>query len=116
MKRLKKIAEEDLNDDLNDTKVLLQRVDESSHQLKDIYYVLFDNLNNLSRSYPNLYKQVEMTVALPKNEDAAQVIQFDHDLHEILNHLLIDDQYLREYIGPSQLNENVKENNVNLNQ
>lgn len=100
MARLRKVAE----NELNDAKLMLKRVDEASHKLKDTYYVLFDNLNALYESYPDLYKQLQMVVALPKNEDAAEVVQFHKDLHAILEHLK-DDKYLQGYLnsgGPMQ--------------
>lgn len=101
MSRLKKIAD----NNLNNAKVLLQRVDEASHNLKDVYYVLFDNLNALYKSYPDLYKQIEMVVTLPKNEDAADIVKFDNDLNSILTHLN-DDQYLNSYINPDKMDNN----------
>lgn len=113
MSRLKKIA----SNDLKNAKILLNRIDEASHNLKDVYYVLFDNLNALYKSYPDLYKQIEMVVALPKNEDAANVVQFDSDLNSILTHLN-DDQYLNSYINPSKTNNqfNKQDNNFIINQ
>lgn len=40
-----------------------------------------------------------MTVKLPKNEDALNVVQFDNDLHDILEHFK-DEEYLSTYIVP----------------
>jgi hypothetical protein len=96
MARLRKVAE----NDLTNAKLLLDRIDEASHDLKDIYYVLFENLNALFDSYPDLYKQIQMVVALPKNEDAAEIVQFHKDLHDILEHLK-DEQYLQTYLKPN---------------
>jgi deoxyadenosine/deoxycytidine kinase len=96
MKRLKKSAE-----GIDDVKLLLSRVDEASHNLKDTYYALFDNLNALFTGYPNLYKEIEMTVKLPTNEDAIDIAKFDEDLHQILNHFQ-DEKYLESYITPEQ--------------
>ena len=96
MARLRKVAE----NDLTNAKLLLDRIDEASHNLKDIYYVLFENLNALFDSYPDLYKQIQMVVALPKNEDAAEIVQFHKDLHDILEHLK-DKQYLQTYLKPN---------------
>lgn len=96
MKRLKKVS----SNETEDVKKLLRRIGEASESLRDIYYVLFDNLNALFESYPNLYKQIEMVVKLPENEDAKDIVQFDKDLREILSHLE-DEQYLDNYInGP----------------
>lgn len=100
MKRLKKTAAE-----IEEVKVLLSRIDAASHDMKDSYYVLFDNLNALFQSYPNLYKQIEMVVKLPSNEDAKDVVKFDQDLHDILEHFQ-DEKYLESYIGPKGVPSN----------
>ena len=112
MARLRKVAE----NQLSDAKLMLKRIDGASHKLKDTYYVLFDNLNALYESYPDLYKQIQMVVALPKNEDAAEVVQFHKDLSAILEHLN-DDQYLQGYLSggnplqqPQQINQPINEN------
>lgn len=96
MKRLKKMSNE-----VNDAKKLLDRVSVASNDLKDMYYVLFDNLNALFESYPNLYKQVEMVVKLPSNDDAKGIVQFNQDLQRILDNLQ-DEQYLESYINPRE--------------
>lgn len=101
MARLRKVAK----NEIDDVKLLLQRVEEASNDLKDIYYVLFDNLNALYESYPDLYKQIQMVVALPKNDDAAEVVQFHKDLKGILEHLQ-DEQYLQSYLKqPNDIKE-----------
>lgn len=106
MKRLIKKA-----DEIVDVEKLLQRIDKASHELKDMYYILFDNLNALFESYPDLYKEIEMTVKLPKNEDAINVVKFDEDLHDILVHFE-DKEYLRSYIkSQNPVEENTEEGN-----
>ena len=104
MKRLRKTAEVDLDD----VKKLLARVDKASDDLRDVYYILFENLKELYVNYPDLYKQIDMTVKLPTNDDAKNNVDFNNNLHEILEHFK-DDVYLNGYINP-QLN-----NNPNLN-
>lgn len=94
MKRLVRKA-----DEINDVQKLLKRIDNATHNLKDIYYVLFDNLNALFDAYPNLYKEMQMLVKLPTNDDAKDVMQFYKDLHDVLDHLS-DKQYLDSYINP----------------
>ena len=100
MKRLVQKAE----NSATDVKTLLLRIDEASHDLKDHYYVVFDNLNALFESYPQLYKEIEMTVKLPTNEDAKNIVQFYDDLHKAL-HYFQDDQYLNSFINPAPDNE-----------
>lgn len=95
MKRLKRIA------DTENVNKLLDRIDKASTDLKDTYYALFDNLNALYESYPNLYKQLEMVVKLPNNEDAKDIVQMDSDLTRMLENLK-DEQYLESYIGPGE--------------
>jgi hypothetical protein len=94
MKRLVRKA-----DEISDVQKLLKRIDNATHNLKDIYYVLFDNLNALFDAYPNLYKEMQMLVKLPTNDDAKDVMQFYKDLHDVLDHLS-DKQYLESYINP----------------
>jgi hypothetical protein len=98
--RLKKLAE----NNLESAKKLLERIDSASDDLKDRYYVLFDNLNALYEAYPDLYKEMEMTVKLPKNDDGRDIMQFHEDLHRILDHFK-DDQYLESNVGRKEGNE-----------
>ena len=97
MSRLRKLASEETDD----TKVILERVQKASNDLKDIYYILFDNLNALFSSYPELYKQINMVVKLPTNDDAITITNFDNSLNEILEHFK-DEQYLSEFIDKKE--------------
>ena len=84
-------------EDINIVKELLNRIDVASDDLKNSYYVLFDNLNSLYEEYPDLYKQIEMVVKLPSNEDAKNISILNEDLQRILNNLK-DENYLKSYI------------------
>ena len=84
-------------EDINIVKELLNRIDVASEDLKNSYYVLFDNLNSLYEEYPDLYKQIEMVVKLPSNEDAKNISILNEDLQRILNNLK-DENYLNSYI------------------
>lgn len=84
-------------EDINIVKELLNRIDVASDDLKNSYYVLFDNLNSLYEEYPDLYKQIEMVVKLPSNEDAKNISILNEDLQRILNNLK-DENYLNSYI------------------
>jgi len=97
MSRLRKLASEETDD----AKVILERVQKASNDLKDIYYILFDNLNALFSSYPELYKQINMVVKLPTNEDAISIANFNTNLTDILEHFK-DEQYLSEYIDKKE--------------
>jgi len=105
MSRLKKINKEInreviASDATDDAKVILERIQKAGGDLKNIYYILFDNLNALFSSYPELYKQINMVVKLPTNEDAIAMASFDNQLNDILEHFK-DEQYLSEYVeGP----------------
>lgn len=94
MRRLKKKSS-----NTDDVQKMLKRIDESSEQLKDSYYVLFDNLNVLFENYPELYKQIEMVVKLPSNDDAKAVVQLNNGLTDLVAHFE-DDGYLDNYINP----------------
>ena len=101
MKRLVRLCQTE------EVKKMLDRVDAASTDLKNTYYALFENLNALHNSYPDLYKQLEMVVKLPTNEDAKDIVKFDEDLTRLLNNLK-DDSYLESYIGPNVNGEEVK--------
>ena len=94
MKRLKRAD----NDNIENVQMLLDRISNISGDLREIYYVLFDNLSELFQSYPELYKHINMTVKLPTNYDAEAISKFNSDLLEMLQKLK-DRDYLSEYIG-----------------
>ena len=79
---------------------LLDRIKESSNNLKDIYYALFDNLNALFASYPSIYQQLQMTVKLPTNKDAMNTVIFNNDLLRALNKFQ-NEAYLASYLQNS---------------
>ena len=97
MSRLRKLASEETDD----TKVILERVQKASNDLKDIYYILFDNLNALFSSYPELYKQINTVVKLPTNDDAISIANFNTNLTDILGHFK-DEQYLSEFVDQKE--------------
>ena len=101
MSRLRKIKAAELgtfmNEDTKDAQQLIERIDEASNNLKDTYYVLFDNLNSLFDSYPDIYNQLKMLVKLPDNERAEEIMTFYNDMKEALEHFK-NPQYLSSYI------------------
>lgn len=92
-----RLLKADQVNELDNVKVMLNRILEASNDLKDVYYILFDNLNSLYESYPNLYKQIEMIVKLPNNNDAKEISQMNLDLKEAIEHFN-DEEYLKTYI------------------
>lgn len=90
MKRLKKA-------NLEDAQILLNRIAEASDNLRDTYYALFDNLNALFESYPDLYKQIDMVIKFPENKDASDIVKMNNDLKDMLEHFK-DEKYLKEYV------------------
>lgn len=95
MKRLIKKA--DMAEDISNVNTIFDRIDEASNNLKDIYYSLFDNLNALYESYPEIYEQMKMIVNLPDNSDAENIVSFNNDLHMALEHFR-DPAYLESYL------------------
>lgn len=79
---------------------LLDKVKNSANSLKDIYYALFDQLNGLYQSYPSIYKQLQMTVKLPTNQDAMEIVSFSNSLNQSLDKFK-DPIYLKSYISNS---------------
>ena len=88
------------NDEAKEVMKLLERIKESSNNLKDIYYVLFDNLNGLYSTYPSIYKQLQQSVKLPTNQDAINIVTLNKDLTESLN-LFKDPTYLNSFLQNS---------------
>jgi archaellum component FlaC len=101
MRRLKRLADEieDSDKTVEEASKVLNRIDEAAEELKDIYYVMFDNLNALYESYPSLYKKIDMTVNLPENEDAMEITSLVSDLQDIMSNFN-DKEYLKSYIAP----------------
>lgn len=106
MSRLRKIkAAEELSisspnevaEDTKDAQILIERIDEASNNLKDTYYILFDNLNALFDAYPDVYNQLKMLVKLPDNSKAEEIMTFYNDMKAALEHFK-DAQYLSSYI------------------
>ena len=93
MGRLKKVA----NGDVEKAKELLRKIENSSKDLKEYYYVLFNNLNILFENYPSLYKQIEMIIKLPNNEDAKTIAMLCSELEDLMLHFE-DDEYLKGYL------------------
>ena len=77
---------------------LLSRISQSMADLNDIYYSLFDNLTALYNSFPTVYQQVEQSVKLPTNDDAAEVVNLKNDFNMLIEHLK-DPQYLSSFMG-----------------
>lgn len=93
------VPDEQNSQSVEDAQTILNRIDEASDNLKDVYYALFDNLNALFEAYPNLYKQMQMVIKLPTNDDATNVVKFHDGLHQVLEHFK-DPLYLETYIDP----------------
>lgn len=79
---------------------ILDRIKSASNSLKDIYYVLFDNLNGLYAVFPTIFKQLQMTVKLPTNQDAMSVVTMNNDLTQALERFK-DPVYLNSFISNS---------------
>lgn len=92
MKRLKVASNE-----VENARELLDKIENSSKDLKEYYYILFNNLNILFDQYPSLYKQIEMIIKLPDNDDAKIISNLCSDL-EHLNEHFDDDNYLEGYL------------------
>lgn len=90
---------------VEEVNILLDRIDEASNNLKDVYYALFDNLNALYQSFPEVYTQLQMVVRLPDNDTANDTISFNTDLHQALQHFK-DPQYLSSYLNNNNINDN----------
>lgn len=85
---------------VNEVTRLFERIKGSANGLKDMYYTLFDNLNALFATYPSLYKQLQMTVKLPTNNDAMNIVALNNDLMQALERFK-DPVYLNSYISNS---------------
>ncbi len=109
MKRLVRVNSEVKNDErLKQVIDILDKISICSVELKDNYYELFEELNKLFDEYPDLYKQIEMVVKLPSNEDAKNVVEFNLDLQRILDNLS-DIKYLKGYINNKPVVNEIEE-------
>jgi len=100
MKRLTKTAD----NDLNDARIILDRIQNSTNDLKNYYYALFDNLNALFKTYPSLYKELEKTIKFPKEEDAQNIVEFYNQIQTQIEHYK-NDEYLSAIINPQKNKE-----------
>lgn len=91
---------QDIQQSITEINNLLLRVKEASNNLKDIYYALFDNLTALYQTYPSVYKQLQMIIKLPTNQDAINITTFHNDLIQALERFK-DINYLKSFIKNS---------------
>ena len=93
MKRLKKA-----NDDLTLAKSKLLEIKNASDNLMNIYMTLYEDLNDLYDTFPNLYEKIHQVVALPTNEDAQAITEFNQSLNQELTYFQ-DDHFLASTIS-----------------
>ena len=85
MKRLKtaEVDEETIKNAID----LLERINNSTDNIKDAYYLLLDNLNAINSSYPNLYKELEQLIKLPNESDIREVVRLKDDMNDAIKYL-----------------------------
>ena len=93
VKRLKKA-----NDDLTLAKSKLLEIKNASDNLMNIYMTLYEDLNDLYDTFPNLYEKIHQVVALPTNEDAQAITEFNQSLNQELTYFQ-DDHFLASTIS-----------------
>ena len=76
---------------------ILDKIETAADNLKDIYYVLFDNLNAIYDSYPEIYEQLQMIIKLPTNDDAEEIVAFNNDIKSALSHFR-NKSYVNSYL------------------
>ena len=93
VKRLKKA-----NEDLTLAKSKLLEIKNASDNLMNIYMTLYEDLNDLYDTFPNLYEKIHQVVALPTNEDAQAITEFNQSLNQELTYFQ-DDHFLESTIS-----------------
>lgn len=96
-KRLIKYA-----DDTHEAKMKLLEITKFSDNLLSAYVELYNSLNDLYSSYPQLYEEIQKTVQLPTNEDAQQVTAFNEDLKKELQYL-DNDNFLHSVLSDEDI-------------
>ena len=81
MKRL--IADVNVNE-------LLDKCINQLNTIQDDYYIFLQQLNNIFKTYPDIYTQIEQTVKLPTQQDIEDLVQMQKDLQDITNKLQND--------------------------
>ena len=105
VKRLLKQAEEM---EVNEAQNLVQRINTANDNLKQAYFVLFENLNALASGFPDLYNALKKDVKFPENDEIREFT----DLYTALNQVLpmfMDVNYLKTYVGVKESPENIVE-------
>lgn len=79
--------------DNENMRVILNRVENSIDDLNEVYYILLDNLNELFKSYPDVYNEINMSVKLPTKDDIENIANMKNSFSDIKEHFE-DDNYL----------------------
>jgi hypothetical protein len=98
VKRLKRASEVVTEEDLTLAKSKLIEIKNSSDELMEVYLRLYEDLNDLYDNFPNLYEKIHQVVALPTNEDAQAITEFNQSLNQELTYFQ-DDHFLASTIS-----------------
>lgn len=85
------------NDNLKSVNEILQRILKVSDDTRNDLYALFENLSAIYKNYPELYKEIEMLVKIPKEDDIRDLIKFC-DSTQDLNNFFSDTEYIKQFI------------------
>jgi hypothetical protein len=98
VKRLKRASEVVTEEDLTLAKSKLIEIKNSSDELMEVYLRLYEDLNDLYDTFPNLYEKLHQVVVLPTNEDAQEITDFNQSLNQELIYFQ-DDNFLASTIS-----------------
>lgn len=107
MKRLKKLADDQVIEDQNEQSLpeetnnsnfaivqdLLKRVNSNCEDIKSSYYSLLENLNALNKDFPGVYNELKVMVKLPNKNDVNNISDLKNDMENALT-MLTDQTFL----------------------
>lgn len=98
MIKYKRLSRETTADATHDAKAFVLKVNQCSDELLTVYMNLYKTLNELYAEFPQMYEEIQRTVALPTNEDAERVTRFNSDLKEVME-FFNDEQFLSTVVN-----------------
>lgn len=93
MKRLIKNAfTKQANDELDN---LLNKIEQSINKLNDSYYLFMEDLNELFKSFPEEYEEINKIVKLPTKENIEDIVDLKNNFDSIRDRFS-NDLYLEQ--------------------
>jgi len=79
----------------NELDELLNKIEQSINRLNDSYYLFIEDLNDLFKSFPEEYEEINKVVKLPTKEDVEDIVDLKNNFDSIKNRFN-NDLYLEQ--------------------